>query len=106
MPENDTRDRRLELQDIFCDILGSDNVHFQPPNNIKMNYPAVIYKLSDIKPTYADDGVYLLAPRYMATFISKEPDSGIVFKMAGIKTARFVRHYVDENLYHYVYEVY
>ena len=106
MPENDTRDRRLELQNIFCDILGSSNVHYQPPNNIKMDYPAIVYKLADIKPNYADDGVYLSHIRFMATFITDDPESSIVIKLAYLPTARFIRHYVDDNLYHYVYELY
>ena len=106
MPENVTRDRRLELQDIFCDILGSSNVHYQPPNNIKMNYPAIVYKLADIKPNYANDGVYLSHTRYMATFIAKEPDNDVVYKIVNLPTARFIRMYTEENLYHYVYELY
>lgn len=106
MPSEEIRDRRLELQEIFCNILGSNEVYFQPPNNIKMNYPAIVYKLADIKQVYADDGVYSSRTRYMVTYITDEPESDIVLKLAHIPLTRFVRHYTEDNLYHYVYELY
>ena len=40
---------RLELHEIFCDILGSRNAYFQPPASVKMNYPAIKYSLSNIE---------------------------------------------------------
>ena len=39
---------RLDLQKIFEDILGSKNVYFQPPESLKMKYPAIRYSLDDI----------------------------------------------------------
>jgi len=30
---------RLELQNLLENILGSRNVYFQPPENLKLNYP-------------------------------------------------------------------
>lgn len=100
------RDRRLELSDIFRNILGNTNTYFQPPINIRINYPAIVYKLADIKSVHADNGVYLSGLRYMATLIVKEPDSDLIFRMAEIPTARFIRHYTEDNLNYYVYEIY
>lgn len=100
------KERRLELSDIFRDILGNTNTYFQPPINIRMNYPAIVYKLSDIKSVHADNGVYLSDPRYMATLIVCNPDSELVFRMAEIPTARFIRHYTEDNLNYYIYEIY
>ena len=31
-------DRRLKLHEELCDILGSRNVYFQPPETVKMKY--------------------------------------------------------------------
>ena len=46
-----TTERRLELHEILCTILGSRNVYFQPPESIKMNYPAIVYGLDDMQTT-------------------------------------------------------
>ena len=49
---------RLELQTLLEEILGSRNVYFQPPESVKMNYPAIVYSLDDIENSFANDGVY------------------------------------------------
>ena len=40
---------RLDLQKLLVELLGSDNVYFQPPPSVQMNYPAIVYKLDDEK---------------------------------------------------------
>ena len=36
-------DRRLQLHEELCSVLGSRNVYFQPPETIKLTYPCIIY---------------------------------------------------------------
>lgn len=97
---------RLELQTILETLLGSRNVYFQPPESLKINYPAIIYGLDNIESTFADDGVYLFHKRYSITLIDKNPDSLFVDKIAKLPTCRFNRHYKSENLNHYVFSLY
>lgn len=97
---------RLELQALLESLLGSRNVYFQPPESIKMNYPAIVYGLEDIENTFANDGVYLSRKKYSVTIIDKNPDSPIVDKVATLPTCRFNRHYKSENLNHYVFLLY
>jgi len=33
--------RRIQLHEILCDVLGTRNVYFQPPESVDMNYPAI-----------------------------------------------------------------
>lgn len=98
--------RRLQLHEILCDILGARNVYFQPPESVRMNYPAIVYGLDSIENTYADDGVYLSARRYSVTVIDEDPDSLIVDKVALLSQCRFNRPYTKDNLNHYVFELY
>ena len=51
-------DSRPNLQTKLEQILGSRNVYFQPPESIKLNYPAIVYKRSNIQNTFADNEVY------------------------------------------------
>ena len=40
---------RYELHEFLCEILGSRNVYFQPPESVKMKYPAIVYERTEIK---------------------------------------------------------
>ena len=46
---------RLELQTLLEDLLESTNVYYQPPENLKMEYPCIRYYKDDIRGDYADD---------------------------------------------------
>ena len=35
---------RLELQSKLEEILGSRQVYYQPPETVKMEYPAIVYR--------------------------------------------------------------
>ncbi len=91
-------DRRLQLNEILCGILGSRNVYFQPPESVKMNYPAIAYGLDKITSTYANDGVYLSQRGYSVTVIDSDPDSLLVKKVAALPACKFDRHYEKDNL--------
>lgn len=88
------------------ELLGTRNVYFQPPESIKMNYPAIVYALEDIENAHADDGVYLSYKRYSVTVIDKNPDSTFVDMVAALPTCQFNRHYNSENLNHWNFSLY
>lgn len=98
--------RRFLLHEIFCEILGTRNAYFQPPESVKMNYPAIVYGLDGIENTYANDGVYLSHRRYSVTVIDKNPDSEIVGKVAELPRCKFNRSYQKDNLNHYVFTLF
>lgn len=97
---------RLDLHEQLCEVLGSRNVYFQPPESVKLVYPAIVYELSKIDNRYANDGVYIQADSYMVTFISKTPDSEVVRALSKLSTCRFDRGFVSNNLYHKVFTLY
>lgn len=97
---------RLELHEILCDILGSRNVYFQPPTNVSMRYPAIVYNLSDIENKHADDGVYSFTNQYQITLIDRNPETDIVYKINQLQTANFIRSYSSDNLNHWVFEIF
>ena len=99
-------DRRLLFHEVLCEVLGSRNVYFQPPESVKMCYHAIVYARNGIKPTYANNGVYLSQMEYSVTVIDKDPDSPIVGKVALLPTSKFNRHYEKDNLNHDVYTIF
>lgn len=98
--------RRLELSAILRNTLGSDNVYFQPPETVKMKYPAIVYSLDNIQNVHADDGVYLSHRRYSVTLIDKNLDSPTVERLSALPMCQFNRHYTSDNLNHFVFTLY
>lgn len=94
---------RYELQTLLENLLGSRNVYFQPPESVKMKYPAIVYGLDDIENTFADDGVYLSKRKYYITLIDKDPDSLFVDKIIALPTCTFNQHFESDNLNHYTF---
>ena len=97
---------RLKLHEMLCDILGSRNVYYQPPESIKMQYPAIIYSRSGIDNVYANNGVYAQSNSYEVIVVDEDPDSEIVDKVSRLQACRFVRHYTADNLNHDVFTIY
>ena len=97
---------RLELHEVLCNILGSRNVYFQPPESIKMKYPAIVYSLNDISNKHGDNLTYTQSISYSVTVIDKNPDNKIVGSIAKLPFCRFNRHFTSDNLNHYVFTLY
>lgn len=97
---------RIELHEELCDVLGSRNVYFQPPESIKMKYPCIVYNLSSGDTKYADDYVYSFTRRYNVTIIDKDPDSEIPDGMSRFKMCSFDRMFTSDNLNHFVFNLY
>lgn len=97
---------RLELQSKFEELLGSRNVYYQPPENLKMNYPAIRYSLSGIENRPANNNKYLTLKRYDGIVISKKVDPEIIEHIAVLKYVTIGRPYIAENLYHYPFTIY
>ena len=97
---------RLELHEVLCDILGTRNVYFQPPESVKMKYPAIVYSRNDISNSYADNQVYMQSLEYQVIVIDKDPDSEIVTKVSTLPKCTFDRHYTADNLNHDSFNIY
>ena len=65
---------RLNLQTELETILGSRNVYYQPPESVKMKYPAIVYSRKNIDNIFADDTVYTQNHAYELTVIDPNPD--------------------------------
>lgn len=98
---------RLDLQSKLIELLGSDHVYFQPPASIRLTYPCVIYNLTNIESTKADNISYRLDNGYEVTYIDKNPDNDFKTQMLKVfPMCRFNRFFVNDNLNHYVFTLY
>lgn len=97
---------RLDLQTKLETLLGNQNVYYQPPASVRMNYPAIVYSRSNIENRHADDDVYMQAYFYEVIVIDEDPDSEIVENVSKLPGCRFDRHYTSDNLNHDVFTLY
>lgn len=97
---------RLLLQNIFEDYLGSKNVYYQPPANIKLKFPCIVYRKSKIKTIRADNRFYGKTDEYTITYISKTVDDDVILKILELETCTHDRRYTSDNLYHDVFTLY
>lgn len=97
---------RLKLSQLLKTTLGSDNVYFQPPQNIRMTYPAIVYALTDMDVIHANNDPYNIEKGYLVTLIGSDPDSEVINKLARLRKCEFNRQFVADGLYHTVYTIY
>ena len=98
---------RLELHEELCEVLGTRNVYFQPPESVKMQYDAIRYSLGGKDLKRADDRIYLNTNQYDGVVITRDPDTSIPDKLlAHFEMCSFGRPYTADNLNHYPFTLY
>lgn len=97
---------RLDLQAKFEAILGSRNVYFQPPESVKIKYPAIVYKRKPIDTVHADNRIYIHRNSYEVVLIDKNPESVYAAKILELPYCEHIQHYPADNLNHDVFVIY
>jgi hypothetical protein len=95
---------RLQLHQLLETF--TPNVYFQPPTNVVLKYPCIVYRRDFADSKFADDIVYDHKLRYAITVIDQNPDSEIPKKVATMPMSLFNRFFTVDNLNHDVYNVY
>ena len=98
--------QRVKLQQILEEILGSKNVYYQPPENVRMNYPAIRYSKESIDSKFANNSKYINTKRYQITFIDRRPDNSAIDKILNLPLSSYDRHFISDNLHHDVITIY
>lgn len=96
--------RRLKLQSDFEAIVP--NVYFDPPENMMLTYPAIVYKRRTIDIRHASDGNYIQSPSYEVTVIDPDPRGFIAAEVAKLPMCAHNRFFKSENLNHDVFIIY
>ena len=106
-------DRRLELHHKLRSLYervtnksSEGKVYFQPPANVRLSYPCLIYKLTDMPTNHANNFPYKIEHCYELSVIDSDPNSKLREQVARMFTCRMVRSYESDNLHHYVFHIY
>ena len=89
---------------LLTEIVG-ENVYFNPPPNLTIKYPCVVYSINDILNKNASDKVYKQNIKYDCTLISKNVDDPLLKELSKINTFKYSRHYVADGLHHYAFVI-
>lgn len=95
---------RLQLHDILKTLTA--NVYFQPPANVQMLYPCIVYEKDVADTIFADNKPYRHVKRYQVTVIDRNPDSEIPDKVASLPLTTKQRTFVTDGLNHDVFYTY
>lgn len=100
-------DQRLTLHNRLLGIRSlNGHVYFQPPEGFQMSYPCVVYNEEKDSWRYADNKGYIKRKHYTLTLIDEDPDSMLKDEISGEFNVPIVRTFENENLHHYVYDLY
>jgi hypothetical protein len=96
--------QRLQLQTLL--ELVTPRVYFQPPPNVNLEYPCIVYARDGSRSDYAENGLYLHTKRYQVTVIDRNPDSSLPDRVEELPLCSFNRFFATENLNHYVFTLF
>jgi hypothetical protein len=97
--------RRRDLHTILL-TMGTSHVYFQPPSDVQIQYPCIVYQRDNADVKFADNSPYHNTKRYQVTVIDENPDSDIPDKVSALPLCLFNRFFVQGNLNHDVYVLY
>lgn len=97
---------RLELQSKLEELLGSENVYYQPPTSVQMSYPAIKYSKKKPSGKFADNIRYQGFPSYELIVMDYSPDNPVIQKLLELPYCSYDRNYKADNLEHDVLTLY
>lgn len=100
---------RLQLQRVLEELKEDGRVYFQPPESFKLQYPCIIYKLSNGNTSHADNIPYFFKRRYQLRYVTRDPDDPLIDVLAKSKALSsivMVNSYQADNLNQYIYDLY
>ena len=95
---------RLQLQTLLESI--TEHVYFQPPTNLTMEYPCIVYSRDASWTEHADNRPYARLKRYQVTVVDRNPDSELPDMVEDLPSCRFDRHFTASDLHHSVFTLF
>lgn len=92
---------RLDMQEYLQQLLGSKNVYFQPPEGMRISYPAFIYNPSKRGDRFANNSRYLKRRSYFVQYVSPTYDERFVESILDQDYCSFDRYFAKDDLHHF-----
>lgn len=99
-------DRRKQLHSELLTI-GVASVHFQPPPNVHLVFPSIVYRRKSIDTISADNRSYKNQTLYQLELIDPNPDTPFVDDLLEkFSMIKHVNNFKSDNLNHDVFDLY
>lgn len=95
-----------QLQSELQNLLINGKVYYDPPESIRMTYPAIQFKRTKYESTFANNQPYQIRNRYEATLIDYQSDNPVINEILRLPYCTHDRSYVADNLHHDVFIIY
>lgn len=95
-----------DLLHLLQQAVQHDRVYFQTPENLKIEYPAVVFHLSKIEIDRASDVPYKGAKEYSVTLITKDPEPDVIDEILKIPYSSLDTTYISDGMNHFVFTFY
>lgn len=106
---NEHKYRWEELRDKLYLIHNTENVYYDPPNGITMEFPCFRFELNNYDIRNADNRAYTQKARWAITYITRDVEEieDVAKEMLdNFKYCHFDTSYRAENLQHAVFNLY
>ncbi len=97
-----------QLRYVLQEIIGPNNkVFYQPPENLKLSYPCIVFERTNALINYADNAPYIKTKRYTVTLITKSADNDFYLdQLLDLPMCTFDREFKTDGLVHDVFNIY
>lgn len=95
-----------DLLHLLRQAVQHNRVYFQPPENLNIGYPAVVFHLSKIEIDHASNVPYKGAKEYSVTLITKDPEPDVIDEILKIPYSSLDTTYISDGMNHFVFTVY
>lgn len=97
---------REEFHSLLKELLGSDQVFFQPPTNTQMAYPAIVYNRAKTDKRYAGNRPFRINERFTVTLICRAPNKELFNKLIQLPMCSHSTSFAANNLNHDVFDIF
>lgn len=99
--------KRVDIQEKFKFLLGSNNVYYQPPANLKMKYPAIVYSLDGLDVKRFDNIRLINKNCFSVTHIYRNESENLVEAMLkNFEYISFDNRSIVDGIYNDHYTIY
>lgn len=95
---------RLELQVVLEGLC--ERAYFQPPSNVQLEFPCILYERDRAQQSFADNASYAFWQSYELTVVSQDPDDPLFQQVLSLPMCAPDRSYVADGLNHEVFTLF
>lgn len=96
-----------DLHSVLQEIMGDNKVYYQPPENLKLIYPCIVFERTNALQMFADNNPYRTVKRYTVTLMTKTADNDeFLDQLLMLPMCTLDREFKNDSIVHDVFNIY